>query len=93
MRPAGEVRLALLRAARELATPDRAGTLREIAERACVGVSSARWTIRDMWRAGQLAQVRERPVSYRNRPVWEYAPVMPGEQRGDLVNVLKAWAH
>jgi hypothetical protein len=45
MRPAGEVRLALLNACRQLATPERAPTLQEIAAKACVGFAAARNTV------------------------------------------------
>lgn len=94
MRPAGEVRLALLNACTELATPLRAPTLRELALRACVGLDAARSTVREMKRAGQIRQVRERRVHYRNRPVAEYEPAMPGAGGAgyvDLGSVLRSW--
>jgi hypothetical protein len=74
MRPAGEVRQALLTAATRLATPEKAPTLREIAECACVGYDAARRTIDNMTRSGQLRVAGERRVEYRNRPVAEYRP-------------------
>ncbi|MNV74275.1 hypothetical protein D3C71_1674820 [compost metagenome] len=74
MRPAGEVRQALLKAACELATPERAPTLRELAHRAQVGQGAARVTVDHMRRAGQLCIARLRKVPYRNRPVAEYTP-------------------
>ena len=74
MRPAGEVHQALLQAARELATPERAASLAELASKACVGLAAARRTVGNMTRRGQLEIVRERKVEHRNRPVAEYAP-------------------
>lgn len=97
MRPAGEVRLALLDACRQLATPDRAPTLQEIAAKACVGFKAARNTVPNMVRAKQLRPVRTRPVQHRNRPVAEYEPcaaaVAAGEDEGfvDLGSVLRVW--
>ncbi len=74
MRPAGEIRQALLQACAALATPERAPTLREIAERAQVGLAAAEQTVKNMRRAGVLRVVRDRRVAYRNRPVAEYVP-------------------
>lgn len=74
MRPPGEVRQALLRAAGELATPERGPTLQELAQRACVGYSSALHTVKNMTRSGELLKAGERKVDYRNRPVAEYRP-------------------
>ena len=95
MRPAGEVRLALLNACSELATPERGATLREMAAVACVGLKAATQTAKNMSRAGQLCIARKREVEYRNRPVAEYVPagLMPDEQAGfaDLGSVLRAW--
>lgn len=97
MRPAGEVRQALLGACEALATgyPTwRGPTLREIAQRACVGLDAARRTLGNLCRAGVVRQVNARRVEYRNRPVAEYAlsramaandPVM------GLTQALKAW--
>lgn len=99
MRPAGEVRMALLHACRELATPERGATLREIAARACVGLDAATYTVKHMSRGGkQLRIVRERRVDYRNRPVAEYEPVradvaQAADDAGfvDLGSVLRVW--
>lgn len=95
MRPAGEVRLALLNACSQLATPDRGPTLREMAAVACVGLDAARRTVSNMHRAGQLHAPRTRRVGYRNRPVAEYVPAVqvPCEQPGyvDLAAVLQVW--
>lgn len=93
MRPAGEVRQALLQACIELATPTQAATLRELAARACVGLDAARRTVSDMHRAKQIHKVRERRVQYRNRPVAEYAPAGPecAQDGADLASVLRVW--
>ena len=94
MRPAGEVRQALLNACTQLATPDRGPTLREMAAVACVGLQAARRTVENMSRAGQLRRVRDRKVEYRNRPVAEYVPAaMQGDDDGfvDLAQVLRVW--
>ena len=94
MRPAGEVRQALLNACTQLATPDRGPTLREMAAVACVGMQAARRTVENMSRAGQLRRVRDRKVEYRNRPVAEYVPAaMQGDDDGfvDLAQVLRVW--
>ena len=72
-RPAGEVRMALLAAARELTTADRSPTMREMAAHSLVGFMAARRTVDHMRRAGRLKVVRTRRVDYRNRPVAEYA--------------------
>lgn len=73
MRPAGEVRLALLKAARELTTVEQSATLLELAKHSQVGFMAARRTVDNMRRAGVLQVVRTRRVDYRNRPVAEYA--------------------
>lgn len=94
MRPAGDVRIALLDACRTMVTAERAPTMREIAYRACVGVERAEATVKNMVRARQLRVVRDRKVEYRNRPVAEYMPAdMAGADDGfvDLAQVLRAW--
>lgn len=96
MRPAGEVRQALLQAAEALAQPGRGPTLQELAAKACVGLVTARRTVDNMRRAGQLTKLPAgRRVAYRNRPVAEYAPAQPvaqGEGFVDLGDVLRVWA-
>lgn len=90
-----EVRRALLRAAAELHTPERSATLKEMAERACVGAQCARWVVVNMRREGHLTKVRERCVAYRNRPVVEYAPteLLPAAVAPlALQGVMRAWA-
>ncbi|MDH4425085.1 MAG: hypothetical protein QE495_01410 [Acidovorax sp.] len=95
MRPAGEVRLALLNACNQLATAERGPTLREMAAVACVGVKAATHTIKHMSRAGQVRIARQRRVEYRNRPVAEYVPAtqVADERAGyvDLAAVLQVW--
>lgn len=78
MRPKGAVHLAILDAAKALSGNDQGATLREIAQRACVGVAAARYTVSGMKRSGALVIVRTRRVAYRNRPVAEYA--IPAQQ-------------
>lgn len=72
MRPAGEVRIALLNAAKAACGSGQGATMRELASRACVGQKAARETIKNMVRAGVLLPVGERRVQYRNRPVLIY---------------------
>ncbi|WOI43768.1 hypothetical protein [Acidovorax sp. BLS4] len=95
MRPAGEVRLALLQACAALATPERGATLQEMARHACVGLDAARRTVGNMSRAGQLSIARPRRVEYRNRPVAEYVPAQaapaPCDAGAGLARVLTTW--
>lgn len=95
MRPAGEIRQALLQACADLATPERAPTLREIAARAQVGLQAAEDTIKNMRRAGVVRVARERRVDYRNRPVAEYVPAtwIPAQDcpLQGLARVLTHW--
>lgn len=95
MRPAGEVRLALLQAACELATEEHAPTLTELAHRACVAVGAAKRTVYKMTRAGALTIPRTRKVDYRNRPVAEYAPATREPRRDepyvDVASVCNMW--
>lgn len=100
MRPAGEVRQALIQAARDvvadLGLPNRGATLAELAARACVGRDAARMHVPKLKSRGQLQIVGERRVDYRNRPVAEYAPVdvdMPLVEQGwvDLGQCMADW--
>lgn len=95
MRPAGDVRQALLAAARDLTTAARSPTLREIATHAKVGYSAARRTLDNMKRAGDVVVPRQRRVAYVNRPVDEYAPAPaeapPAEGVVELTALLAAW--
>jgi hypothetical protein len=94
MRPSGEVRVALFRAAVELTTASRGATLAELAQRACVGAEAARRTVNNMTRSGELEAVRARKVEYRNKPVMEYAPaVIDEEDVPAVVDLGRALAH
>lgn len=96
MRPPGEIHLALLTAAHDLFTPERAPTLTELAHRAQVGNEAARRTVENMSRLGKLRKVRDRRVPYRNRPVAEYAPaeLVEDNNKGfvDLAEVVSVWS-
>ena len=97
MRPAGEVRQALMRAACELATPQQRPTLQELAAKACVGSSTAMHTVKNMTRAGELRVSGSRCVAYRNRPVAEYEPAAGWKSGADgagfvlLGQMMAAW--
>lgn len=96
MRPPGEIRQALLDAARHLMTPDQAPTVAEMARHAKVAMGDATNTVKNMKRYGALCKVRERRVPYRNRPVFEYAPPdMVDQSAGfvDLAQVFNVWAN
>lgn len=108
MRPAGDVRQALLGAALELVPPDvlcnplaQRPTLREIAHKACVGVDAATMTMKNLCRAGQMRAIPSaRKVDYRNKPVAEYEPAVPaldqdarhGQGWVDLGRIVGGWA-
>lgn len=97
MRPAGEIRAALLAAAHALYTPERAPTLAELAAASGVGSDAARDTVSNLKRCGALEIARERRVAYRNRPVCEYQPasVVDGEAgsgHADLARVFSTWS-
>jgi hypothetical protein len=87
MRPAGEIRVALLDAARSARQNGRGFTMRELAARACVGRAAARKTIENMVRAGVLLESGELPVEYRNRPVKLYALPQPLVNETGAANV------
>lgn len=90
MRPAGEIRQALLTAAGELASAERGATLREMAARAQVGHKAARNTVANLHRAGHLLRREDRRVAYRNRPVAQYVPAH-SVPRAEVVDVLRVW--
>ena len=96
MRPAGDSRLALLKAAADLTTVTRSPTMRELIARSCVGREAARKTVDNMKRAGLLVIVRQRKVDYRNRPVAEYAPAegakIPESTIAEWNAVFASWA-
>lgn len=99
MRPAGEIRKALLDACTDLAgdvqDPEHGPSLREIAHRACVGLDAARDTMKNMARAGVVHRVNSRRVAYRNRPVAEYRPGAMATAANDafaaLSGAVRAW--
>lgn len=78
MRPATEVRQAILQAVTTMATPDRGPTLQEINKAVCsqmpVGTDTVRRYLDNIKRSGAVCIARQRRVDYRNRPVAEYAP-------------------
>lgn len=99
MRPVGEISLAIMRAASELAHVDADGaahgpTLRELAHKACVGMRAARMSVDTLRRGGKLAPVAQRRVAYRNRPVAEYAPAdtQHADETIDVASVFAVWA-
>lgn len=95
MRPAGDIRHALLKAARDLQSQGHRPTLRELAHHAQVGVSAATVTVKNLRRAGLLAVAGQRRVEYRNRPVAEYAPAEQAAAAAfvDLAAVFRTWSH
>ena len=93
-RPVGDVRKALLTAAETLAVEDKAPTLHELAQHACVGLKAARMTVQNLTRCGALVIARPRRVAYRNRPVAEYAPaflIQPAQIGFDASALVSAW--
>ncbi|WP_295378417.1 hypothetical protein [uncultured Pseudacidovorax sp.] len=96
MRPAGEVRQALLDAALALTTPERSPTQLELAMHAQVGFKAARATVQNMVRSRALVIVRLREVDYRPRPVAEYCPAsrvrLTNVPKCELPRVFAAWA-
>jgi hypothetical protein len=64
----------ILDAARELATPERAPTRREIAAHLMLSTREIQTPIDNLRRTGRLLPVRLRTVAHRTRPVAEYAP-------------------
>lgn len=101
MRPpgtTGEVRQALMQAARELVQPHRAPTLMDMSIKANVGRVAAMNTVKNMVRDGDLVIVRRRWVAHAAQPVAEYAPAdAPDECRHgygwvDLGRCVQDWA-
>lgn len=96
MRPRGDVALALLGAAREMATGSQAPTLVELAAQSQVGYDAARRGVDNLRRAGCLEIARTRVVEYRTRPVAEYVPVtvhgVADPQLLVLDDVFMGWA-
>ena len=94
MRPAGDVRRALLFVACARFRPERGATQRELAEAAQVSYGTARDMVHWLHRSGVLRIVRTRRVPYRNRPVAEYAPAGTGTAAAPcaLTALMQAWA-
>jgi hypothetical protein len=99
-RPVSEPHLALLQAAHalriEYAQSGRGATLLEMVRRSQVGYQVARVLVPKLKKRGQLQEVGERRVHYRNRPVKEYAPAAPNSSsakdgRIELCDVLQCW--
>ena len=74
MRPSGEIRQALASAAAALAAEHGHATWREIADRAQVGYTAARDTVRTMERAGVLEGVGFEKRAHSVRWMKLYAP-------------------
>jgi hypothetical protein len=77
MRPASDVRQALVNAAQDLHTARGGASMAELAEHARVGRDVVRYMVPSMLRSGTLYIVGQRRVGYRNRPVALYAPGAP----------------
>lgn len=99
-RPAGEVYLKLLQVShaikRERAESGQGATLKELAMRGCVGLKAARYMVAALKRRGQLDIVGWRCVTYRNRPVAEYAPaklsdIFEASSRSVLDQCIAGW--
>ncbi len=65
---------AVLRAANDLFTAERAPTRREIASHLMLNTREIATTVDNLTRTGKLLPVRLRQVEHRTRPVAEYAP-------------------
>lgn len=100
MRPSGEIRQKMSSAAAELAHEHGHATWREIADRAQVGYTAARDTVRTMERAGELQGVGFEKRAHSVRWMKLYAPRGGGESgntwatqtTGDaLAGVMRGW--
>ena len=97
-RPSGEIRQALMQAARTQVRPHRGPTLMELASAAQVGRVAAMNTVKNMVRSGELEIVRRRWVAHSAKPVAEYAPADAPEdcRHGhgwvDLGRCVAGWA-
>lgn len=94
MRPAGEIRQALARAAESLVNEGNAVTWRDLAERAGVGYLAARRTVENMARTGALRCVgyQKRPHSRRWMTVYEPGSNWATQSTGsDLAGVIAHW--
>jgi hypothetical protein len=99
MRPrgtCGEVRKALSEAAQALAGERSAASWRDMAQRAGVGYSKARETVKDMVRAGQLERVGAEKRAHSRNWVALYAPAVglsaqPQAAPPPIDAVMRAW--
>ena len=98
MRPRGEIRAALSKAAVALANEVDAGfTYLDLAIRGQVGFDAARQTTKDMVKAGELSPVGTRHVPGIKRPLRTYVPARSQvASRADsgqlLAGALRNWA-
>jgi hypothetical protein len=98
-RPRGDVRQALQRAALNLHASAGSANWRELAAHACVGYSTAKTTVQNMVRAGELEACGEEPAPHTRRPMKRYRPATvaasvgsrPGAGHEGLAQALKAW--
>lgn len=95
MRPPGDIRHALLKAAQEFKAQGIQPTMRDMAVRAQVGIKEATTTVKNMSRAKQLVPCSTRRVDYCNKPVAVYDLPDPSEQPCfvDLAQVMGCWAN
>jgi hypothetical protein len=95
MRPTGEIRQALSKAAEQLAPiyPETGFTFRDLAEVGQVAFEDAQETAKNMARAGQLRKVGTRQVPGSKRPLTTYLPnagtVADAAQH--LASALRCW--
>lgn len=98
MRPPGEIRKALRRAAQELQAEQSAATWRDMAARASVGFRVARRTVCNMAHAGELQAVGAAKRAHSNRWMTLYAPAEqpvratePSPAMQAIDTVLRTW--
>lgn len=72
MRPAGTTSIALLKAVKDLTTPERAPILKELAAHARLEEGVVSQALKDMKRYERVCIVRTRRVPWCTRPVAEY---------------------
>jgi len=82
----------ILDAARELATPERAPTRREIAAHLMLSTREIQTPIDNLRRTGRLLPVRLRHVPHRTSPVAEYAPADAVAQAAEPAAESPGWA-
>lgn len=99
MRPQGDVRQAIGKAARELAaeravTPGfvaAGSTWRELGARACVGYQVARQTVQNMARTGELQRMATMRTEGSRRPMMLFGPGTSGLPGECLDVVMRGW--